>query len=134
MLHDIKNNRRNIELFTWNKVRDQVYKVNEELAILIDSISPDNSFKFVKIDYLFGDAFVDKGIFQLPHGDDLVPITSSEINAEIKKELFYKNNPLFLTLSKGNEVFMDTDQRIIPLNYYRSGSICCTYKTCLASG
>ncbi|OGT06554.1 MAG: hypothetical protein A2103_03145 [Gammaproteobacteria bacterium GWF2_41_13] len=123
------HNERNVCLTTWSEVRDAVYSVNKELAEKIDAANPDSSYKFVKIDYLFGDIPVKRGVIQIPSSTgQLFPITSDEIDKKVKQEIFYRNSPLFLMLTKGQEVFIDTGHRIIPANFFDKGSLCCTYE------
>lgn len=111
-----------LQELTWAEARDDVIKVNPELAAIIDQISPSKSFKLIKASYAYGDLIVDDGVLQLPDEQgNVLPITA--ISNNIADKLTYSPIPLFLTLEKANEVFVDTGSRIVPLNLFKPGSL-----------
>jgi hypothetical protein len=114
---------------TWKNVREEVAEVNKEFAALVDAIAPDDSYKFLQVEYLYGDLTVVEGFAQIPdENDELSPINSKYVDKKIRQEFGYKNLPLFFILDKSNEVFIDNGLRAIPLNLYYKGNICGTYE------
>lgn len=120
---------RAVSLMTWKAIRNEVKAVNPNLAAIIDQIDPNDAYKFVKAEYLFGDTIVKAGVVQIPCEDNqLVPITSSAINKGIRQELAYKFMPLFLILNKSSESFISRKNSAIPLNTFFPGMLCGTYE------
>lgn len=120
-----------LEELSWKQVREDVRQVAPELANIIDKISPDDSYKFIIATYAYGDLVVENGVACLPdqHGK-IIPITNSSFNNNpLAKKLAYSSIPLFLTLEKSNEVFINTGTRIIPLNLFKPGSILGLFET-----
>lgn len=113
----------------WQDIRSQVVSVNPTLANIIDAIDPSNKLKFIAASYLFGDIFINNGLPYLPNKNRLLPLTHEDIPVEIRKELSYAQIPLFLTLKKDCEVFIDTNSRTIPLNLFRAGNLLGLFET-----
>jgi hypothetical protein len=112
-----------IEL-TWEEARLEFAKINPELTTIIDRISPSKHYKLVKASYAFGDLIINKGTVYLPdEKKSLSPLSDLTTHSNIKSKLTYSTIPLFLTLKKANEVFIDTGSRIIPLNLFNPGSL-----------
>ena len=122
--------KRDLFIASWQEVREEVFKVNSELAGIIDEINPDESYKLVISEYLYGDIIIKNGVLQLPSkkGDKLISIYDTDVDKKIIQELSYKSMPLFLVLSKSNEFFIDSGSCIIPLNLFSAGSICGSYE------
>lgn len=122
------NTKRELSVVVWKDVRDDVFKVNEELGNIIDAISPGNDYKFIKASYLYGDVFVKHGEAQFSVNNDLVPLSHHTVDKEIQKELFYSPMPLFLILEKSNEFFFNTGKRVVPVNLFNKGSLSGIYE------
>jgi hypothetical protein len=122
--------KKEILLVTWKDVRNEVAKVNNELASFIDNINPDETHKFVKVTYFYGDEFVKNGQTFLPGQDNstLVEITHPSIDRNVQQELTYSPIPLFLSLDKSTESFFDTGRRTIPINILKKGNLIGLYQ------
>jgi len=124
------NAKRDASIVTWKEVRNDVLKVNKKLAEIIDAINPGNDYKFIKASYLYGDLIIKNGEAYFPtQNNELTPLSHQSFNKTMQKELFYSPMPLFLTLEKDNEVFIDTGSRIIPINLFHKGNISGIYET-----
>lgn len=109
-----------LQELNWENIRPQVMKVNPELAKIIDQISPNKSFSFIKARYNFGELILKDGLLHLPEK------SKSLSAADLKKfqeKLSYSKIPLLLILHNANEVFLDIKSRIIPLNLFKPGSL-----------
>jgi hypothetical protein len=121
---------RGLSLVTWKEVRDDVNKVNPELAKRVDKLNPDDSYKIVKARYYYGDVFVNNGETFLPNNKNvLVPISDPSIDPKIREELSYTPMPIFMSLNKSSELFFDTGKRTIPLNLFHKGELAGLYET-----
>lgn len=120
-----------VKVQTWQDVREKVLKVNKELVSIIDKLNPDNRHKLIEVKYFYGDLIVSDGATYLPdeYSKKLHPIDSQEISSEIRKQLNYSTIPLFLLLEKDCEVFLDSENRVIPLNLYNKGSLLGLFET-----
>jgi hypothetical protein len=116
-------NELNIEELAWSQVRDEVHTKNLALAEAIDDMNT-SKLTFYKARYPYGAKIVDKGRFYLPtKTGKLIYVEDITLPNKIKNDLSYSAIPLSLILSKSNEVFVDTGQRIIPLNYFTVGDL-----------
>jgi hypothetical protein len=124
------NRRRSATIVTWKDVRNEILRVNKEIATLIDAIDPDDSYKLIKTEYLYGDLFVRDGVAQLPAADNnLYPVINPNVDHEITKALTYQEMPLFIILENASEVFIEAGIRAVPLNLFYEGGICGIYET-----
>jgi hypothetical protein len=113
-----------LEELTWKQAREEVKQIAPELADIIDRISPNDNYKLIKATYAYGHLIVNDGILCLPDSQGKVlPINTLSKSSPIAAKLAYSPIPLFLTLEKANEVFVDTGTRIIPLNLFKPGSL-----------
>lgn len=111
------------EIVTWNEIREEVKKVNAELASIIDKISPNKRYSLVKASYAFGDFIINEGVTFLPTKQGLISSTSEKLPKELKEKLSYSSIPLFITLQNANEVFVNSSFRAIPFNMFYPGSL-----------
>ncbi|MBX9621582.1 MAG: hypothetical protein K2X28_06110 [Alphaproteobacteria bacterium] len=108
----------------WEDVRDEIYKLNPELAKICDQISPGKEHSLLKVRYPYGATIVDKGEFHLPSSDgSLLSLKSDHVPDFIKKKLSYCSIPLSLILHNDTEVFVEAHNRIISLNFLKSGDL-----------
>ncbi len=110
------------ELLSWEEIRKEVKGANSELARIIDNINPPKNLSLVKANYFFGDLIVNDGATFL-RKDKHTLLTTTEVSKSLDLDLSYSPIPLFLSLKKSNEVFIDTGSRIIPLNIFNPGSL-----------
>jgi hypothetical protein len=123
-------NGRTISIVTWKDVRESVFAVNSELAKLIDALDPSDDYKFIEVEYKYGDIFIKNSEIQFPYkNDQLISILDNKVSKKIQKELFYTTMPLFLMMDKDNEVFIDTGSRVVPINLFHKGDISGVYET-----
>ncbi len=106
-----------IEELTWEDVRHEVQKLNPIFSAIIDRLSPGKKYKLIKARYFNGDLIIDNGV--------LTPFsqTTGGLQKKCLEKLKYSPIPLFLTLKKAHEVFVQTDTRVIPLNTFQAGSL-----------
>lgn len=114
--------KRFLEELSWKQVQEEVKCVAPELASIIDKISPNDNYKLIRATYTYGDLIVNEGMLQLPDSQGKIhPITS--LSDSLAHKLTYSPIPLFLTLEKANELFINASSRIIPLNLFNPGSM-----------
>lgn len=115
-----------IEQHTWGDVRERISLVNQELAEIIDKISPNDNFKLYSVNYKYGQ-IIDDGSFYLPEKQSFhtVKITDAKLNKVIKSDLLYANGsiPAGIILNGAMEVFIDYSNKIIPRNMYHTGDV-----------
>ncbi len=108
----------------WEDVRDEVYKLNPELAKICDQISPGKEYSLLKVRYPYGATIVDKGEFHFPSPDGtLLSLKDDRVPQFIKKKLSYCSIPLSLILHNDTEVFVEAHNRIISLNFLKAGEL-----------
>ncbi|MBN2689071.1 MAG: hypothetical protein JXR42_00450 [Gammaproteobacteria bacterium] len=105
----------------WQDVRDDLHKVNPELAKIIDKISPDSSLPLIKVKYNYGDLLFKDGDFCLLDDIKQANCSESECN-KILNYFGYAELPFTLILNKASEVFFETDDRVIPVVVLPAGS------------
>ncbi len=112
----------NLEELKWSSVRDEVYKINPELAEKCDAINNHDKYPLFKISYPYGASIVHNGEFCLPTEDGRVISIKDDIIPEFfRKHLTYTYIPLSLILNNSSEVFVKVQNRTIPLNFLMSG-------------
>ena len=117
----MKNNS-NIETINWEQARKSVKAAEPELAEIIDNWQIQHSF--IRVRYNYGDKVLKGGILHLTDKDGIShPIHSATISEEIKEQLSYSNMPLGIITAGSNEVFSETDERVIPLAFFKPGVI-----------
>lgn len=114
----------NVEEVCWDDVRDEVYKVNPELAEICDQISPGKHYTLLKIRYPYGSKIVDKGEFNLPlTNSELLSVNDRTMPLSIRKKVNYSPIPLSVILENNTEVFVETKDGAIPLNFFQPGEL-----------
>lgn len=106
-----------IEKVYWEDIRGEFEQVNSELCHIIDQISPAKDLFLFKVRYRFGDEIIKKGRLHLPCNGELLPIDDNKISSEIRNLLDYNlgTNPVSMLLKNSAEIFMQIEQRTIPL-------------------
>lgn len=113
-----------LEEILWNDVRDEVHKINPELAKVCDQISPGQEHTLFRIRYPYGSKIVDRGSFQLPSEHKvMVSLKDQSVPEKIKKKIVYSPIPLCLVLHNDTEVFVEANDRVTPLNFFKPGDL-----------
>jgi len=109
---------------SWIDFRKDVEKVNPELFQIIEKISPGKKYKLLEVTYLYGEKITDMGTICLPGKDGrLLRLDDPRLPNEYREQLSYGPTPLILQMTNGSEVFVETDERIIPLNIFTPGDL-----------
>lgn len=109
----------NLEKLTWKQVRQDVAKVNQEFAKIIDELEPGNKYWLTKVTYPYGSLVMNRAVLMLPNSSgQIVPITDSSIDPGIREGLGYNlnSNPVSLVLKNTFEIFLPLEDRIVPLS------------------
>ena len=111
-----------VEEVTWSEVRNTVSNTCKELASIIDDISPGKEFTLLKVRYPFSAKILENGEFFLPTPSNIsTPITSNEIDNNIKDKLSYSSIPLGIITKNTVELFFDINRKIFPLAVFGNG-------------
>jgi hypothetical protein len=109
---------------SWSDFRQAVKNVNVELFQIIEQISPSKKFKLYEVTYGYGEKITDLGTVCLPDSTgELFKLNAPELPDSYREQLGYCPTPLILQLTNGSEVFVDTQERIIPLNIFTPGDL-----------
>jgi hypothetical protein len=122
-----KINRASYSKVSWNEVRDQVRKINPELCKIIDGIDTKDKYPLYKVRYPFGSNIIDSGIFHYPSDDgNLAPLLSNQVPSHIRTQLGYNGGgiPMGLILNRSVELFLQTEERVIPFSVKQPGDLC----------
>jgi hypothetical protein len=102
---------------SWEDFRLDIKKVEPKLFEIIEKISPSSKYKLFEVTYQYGEKITDMGTICLPDKEGRsVRLDDSRLPEKYRDQLGYCPTPLILQLTKGAEVFVDTGERIIPLN------------------
>ncbi|MFN7098073.1 MAG: hypothetical protein ACK4PR_11040 [Gammaproteobacteria bacterium] len=113
----------NLTEMSWEAARKLITKVNPKLAEIIDAWSPPSSYKLYKIAYRYGDPIFQNGVFNLPDAKgNLLSIHHNSISSDIRDALSYRAMPLGVIIKNGQEVFLELDDRIICVTFFKPGA------------
>jgi len=110
---------------TWKDVRDRVKTVNPELFRIIDEISPDESYTLFEANYQYGNYIIKDGELFFPDSEGgVISLNDSRVSNDIKDKLGYVRgtNPMTLVLKNNFELFIQTENRIIPFSILEPGT------------
>ncbi|WP_375326742.1 hypothetical protein [Candidatus Tisiphia endosymbiont of Nemotelus uliginosus] len=114
----------NLKEVAWGDIRDEIYKINRELAEKCDQSNTYNQHTLFKISYPYGTSIVNEGVFHLPTRDGrLVSIKDPKVPESIRTKLSYSPIPLSFILHNSSEVFVKDKDRVIPLNIFGVGKL-----------
>src|SRR3990167_252447 len=117
-----KDKKLDLEFLSWKEARSHLSDINQELCRIIDDWDPDERFGFYKASYKYGDLLLDEGKLRLPMPDgDLVFISDNCIPQKIRDDLSYSSFPIGFPLQKATEVYIELNQRVIPLVVFPAG-------------
>lgn len=109
---------------TWLDFRDDVRKVEQELFNIIERINPNKKYRLIKARYLYGEPITNLGTICVPDKrGQLVRLDNVNVVYELKNLLGYCPTPLTLQLNNASEVFVETKDRIIPINVFMPGDL-----------
>jgi hypothetical protein len=109
---------------SWSDFRNEVKKVNLELFNIIEKISPNEKYRLIKAKYAYGEKITDLGRICVP--DKLGRLTNLDdpnVSPDLKEKLAYCPTPLILQLTKGAEVFVEPEDRVVPINIFKAGDL-----------
>ncbi len=114
-----------LDVVTWSDISEQVTLVQSELANIIDAIPNIDFAQFVRARYYYGANIVENGVTALPHSShETLPLGDNRLPIQINQLLCYRNaNPIGIILTHAVEVFLETDNRVIPLRIMDAGNI-----------
>lgn len=109
---------------TWLDFRDDVKRVEPELFQIIEKLNPGKKYTLIKARYLYGEKITDFGTIRVPDGKGkLVRLDDPNVSPDLKTKLGYCPTPLTLQLKNASEVFIDTEDRLVPLNVFNPGDL-----------
>lgn len=121
-----KPNRASFVETRWDNIKEDVRRVNPEFAEVVDDLKTKNDYPLYIVYYPFGSLIIDTGRFRFPLKDgSLAPITCSAISSDIREQLGYNAGsiPLGLVLDHSVELFLQTEDRVIPSAVTKSGKL-----------
>lgn len=114
----------NLEEVKWDDISDNVYKINPQLAQKCDHINMHNKCPIFKVKYPYGLPIIKGGEFYLPTLDGrMISIKDEKVPASLRQSLVYAHLPLACIINNSSEVFVEEEQRIIPLNFLKAGEL-----------
>lgn len=109
---------------TWQDVREDVKAVNPTLFNIIEQLSPSKKLVLYKIRYPYGANIIENGCFNLITEDgETVSLNDERVSKQIKNALSYRSIPLALVLHNASEVFIEDDDRIVPMRLLKPGEL-----------
>lgn len=116
------NERELISEVEWDSVRDEVTQVNPALAQQIDKLPLGKEHTFIKVSYPYGTKILDNGTLQLPDNKGrFISYTDAFFPNELKEKLYYSSIPVSVLLNNSIEVYVETENRVIPLSLLPQG-------------
>ncbi len=123
-MNEIGAQRCQLQEGTWDDFRNEVKNVEPELFNIIEKISPGEQYKLFKVVYPYGEKITDLGTICLPNnGGEVIRLDDHRTPKKLQQQLGYCPTPMILQLHNGSEVFVETGERIIPLNVFKPGDL-----------
>lgn len=114
----------NLEEVKWDDISDDVYKINPKLAQKCDYVNMHNKCPIYKVKYPYGLPIVKDGEFYLPTlNGETISIKDAKIPASLRQSLAYAHLPLACIINNSSEVFIEEEQRVIPINFLKAGEL-----------
>jgi hypothetical protein len=109
---------------SWKDFRDSVKEVNQGFYEVIEQINPSDKYGLIEVTCPYGEKITDLGTICLPDKDGVFRrLDDPRLPNKYRELLGYCPTPLTLQLTNGAEVFVDTTERIIPLNIFAPGDL-----------
>lgn len=118
-----------MESVSWQDVRVVTKSVNPQLAEIIDSLDPNKNYRLLRLNYPYGADIVHKGIIQIPGENKVLSYLDPAVPSFVKEMIGYSTIPLCLLLNKASEVYIEVNERLIPLNILQPGSVFGLFET-----
>jgi hypothetical protein len=132
MTQKISTTKASLEVLNWEQASKDVAKINPEFANIINSISPDKTYKLYKCRYAYGTEIIKEGVLQLPTDKgETLPITAPQTPSSLKKDLGYNlnTNPVSIVLKNSVEIFLSHQNHTLSLyGLVKPGNIFSTWK------
>lgn len=106
-----------LDKLLWKDVKNEIFKINQELATVIDSINPPDDCYFYRATYQYGDEFLRSGEFILPpQNGKQTSFFSAEIPRELQFDIGYNlgNHPTFIVTKNTVEAYIEINSTAIP--------------------
>jgi len=116
----------------WSDIRNDVRKVNSEIASIIDAISPGKTHSLYVAEYPYGETILEEGTFFFPTiKGETAPLSSERVEPEIQSKFKYAHFglPSGIVLDKSYELFVDTQYRNLTWLLVTPGSVIALWKT-----
>ncbi len=113
-------------LVKWQEVKKKISKVNPAFGKVIDKMDLRGGLDLYLVRYPYGSAIIENGCFYFPlENGALAPIDSPLIPEKTRKQLGYNSGsiPLGIVLHNSTELFIPTEDRIIPFSTMAPGKI-----------
>jgi len=110
----------------WKDIRDDVEKINPELASIIDELSPDSSFPLYMMNLPYGMLKGDTKSSYYPDTNNIAcRLDSPDLPSAMKSELGYgiSTSPLGFVLSNTLEYFIEYNNKTIPFDIVTPGKM-----------
>lgn len=108
----------------WEDVREEVSALNPELAEICNEINPSKKYPLFRLNYPYGATIVDQGQFCLPSlTGKPFSVKDSSLPSFLRENLNYSSIPLSLVLHNNTEVFVEVNERVNPLNFFKPGDL-----------
>lgn len=107
----------------WLTARPAFIQEEPELVAIIDELSPDNTFKLLKVSYPYGSIIHENGFMHLPvDNKNTLPINHVDISLALKKQLDYSNLPLGCIVNRhGVEIYRELEDRVHSIAFFTTG-------------
>ena len=120
----------NIQEVSWDKVENLIKRVEPELHDLIKRFKLTKNHTLLKVTYRYGDILLREGMFYLPDKQGkLHPINHPYVPDDLRKKLSYSSFPLGVITNGGNEVYFETENRVVSLAFFEPGVILGLWET-----
>jgi len=122
---------KDLQCLTWQDVKSDFFRLNKELAEIIDEINPPDDFRLYKAQYPYGSIYIQNGHLHLPDGQSgLVRLDNPKIPKQIQADLHYQYGtyPVAFVLDKIVELYLPFPHRETPapFTYATPGTVMST--------
>ena len=118
------------EILSWKDIKNEIKHHNPVFFKLVEAINPPKQLKLIKATYLYGQIIVDEGRINIPNQKyELVSIANPQFPKELRNLLDYSPIPLGMLLNKSSEVYVEANERVVPLNVLDPGSFFGLFET-----
>jgi len=120
-----QKHRASIQALQWQDARDDVIKVNPQLASIIDELDPDKKFLLFKAKYPFGSHITHNGKIYFPCTDGSIqPLDSPQASPTVINHLTTDSLPVTLIINNCAEMFYELPDRLVSWHPLQPGNFC----------